>query len=68
MAGAEQGEIWGIQWWLKYSVKMSFGNWRERTSEACEDDPEVLTGIMIKDQVQSTGWRKLWNLEEQSDI
>ena len=35
------------------SVKMSFGNWRERTSEAREEDPEVFTGVMIKGQASN---------------
>ena len=34
-------------------VKMSFGNWRERTSEAREEDPEVFTGVMIKGQTRN---------------
>ena len=33
---------------VECEVKMSFGNWKERTSEAREDIPEAFTGVMIK--------------------
>ena len=34
-------------------VKISFGNWKERTSEAREEDPECFTGVMLKGQVSN---------------
>lgn len=30
------------------NVRMSFGNWKEKTSESREDEPESFTGVMIK--------------------
>ena len=33
---------------VECEVRMSFGNWKERTSEAREDVPEAFTGVMIK--------------------
>ena len=30
------------------NVRMSFGNWKEKTCESREDEPESFTGVMIK--------------------
>lgn len=32
-------------------VKISFGNWKERTSEAREEDPECFTGVLIRGRI-----------------